>query len=101
MIFPTNSKKVIDKKPPVVAVKKRVRVRRRVRPPRRRIVRTQYYVQAAIPERAWLKSAKGSTITVSVGSKLPGYGAVVHIDPLAGVVITSSGRKIKYSPNDS
>src|SRR3990167_10257229 len=38
-----------------------------------------YFVDAVIPGRAWLKGADGSTVTVAVGTVLPGYGAVLSI----------------------
>jgi intracellular multiplication protein IcmG len=60
------------------------------------IPRPIYYVQAMIPGRAWLLLPDGTTMTVSVGSKLPGYGTVQTIDPVRGVVITSSGAIIRY-----
>lgn len=88
----TLNKRLTPKKPPVV-VKKRLR-KRRIQPP------MQYYVQAAIPGRAWLKSEKGTTITVGIGSKLYGYGTIRKIDPSTGVVETSSGRIMKYNPDD-
>jgi len=56
----------------------------------------QYYVQAVIPGRAWLKDPKGATITVGRGDSVPGYGRVEFIEPNSGTVITSSGRRIRY-----
>lgn len=51
----------------------------------------QYFVDAVIPGRAWLKAIDGSTITVALGQKVPGYGVVTLIDPYSGVVKTSTG----------
>lgn len=64
------------------------------------IRRDVYSVQAIIPGRAWLISSKGSTITVGIGSSIPGYGKVVAIDPSGGQVVMGTGSVIKYSPND-
>lgn len=50
-----------------------------------------YFVDAVIPGRAWLKGADGTTVTVAVGDKLPGYGKVTNINPYSGVVMTEGG----------
>lgn len=55
-----------------------------------------YQLQAALPGRAWLIRSDGSTTTVSLGDKIPGYGTVILIDPDAGMIQTSSGAIIKY-----
>lgn len=60
-----------------------------------------YYIQAAIPGRAWLKSTKGITITVVEGTMVKGYGRVKVIDPHQGQVVLSSGRVIKFSASDT
>lgn len=52
----------------------------------------RYFVEAVIPGRAWLKAKDGSTVTVAVGDKLPGYGKILSINPYSGVVMTSQGR---------
>lgn len=51
----------------------------------------RYFVDAVIPGRAWLKGADGSTLTVTVGDTLPGYGKVLSINPYSGQVVTSKG----------
>jgi hypothetical protein len=51
-----------------------------------------YNVQAVVPGRAWLMNDAGKSVTVAVGDKLPGFGVVVDIDALNGVVVTSSGK---------
>lgn len=56
----------------------------------------QYTVEAVVPQRAWLQTADGSTITVMVGDDIPDLGAVVSIDPYSGNVTTASGTVIKY-----
>lgn len=61
----------------------------------------QYYLQAVIPGRAWLRSSDGDTFTVSQGTSLPQYGVVRYIDALHGRVLTSSGQVIKFSQADS
>lgn len=60
-----------------------------------------YYIQAIIPGRAWLIAANGSTITVREGTEVAGYGVVKLIDPNQGRVVTSSGRVIRFSQQDS
>ncbi|MFN7098565.1 MAG: hypothetical protein ACK4PR_13580, partial [Gammaproteobacteria bacterium] len=55
-----------------------------------------YYVQAIIPGRAWLKNSSGQIITVAPGDPVPGYGTVTNIDAQNGVVTTSSGTKIVF-----
>lgn len=50
-----------------------------------------YFVDAVIPGRAWLKGEDGTTVTVAVGDKLPGYGTITEINPYSGVVMTSKG----------
>lgn len=61
----------------------------------------RYYLQAIIPGRAWLIGSNGSTITVREGTKINGYGVVKLIDSIQGLVVTSSGRVIKFSQEDS
>lgn len=51
----------------------------------------KYFVEAVIPGRAWLKAEDGSTVTVSVGDNLPGYGKVLSINPYDGIVTTQEG----------
>lgn len=67
----------------------------------RYVPRPLYFVKAIIPNRAWLAVAGGNSITVSVGDTLPGYGAIVEINPQLGTITTSSGAIIGYSPDDS
>ncbi len=76
--------------------------------PVRRIVRLQqvnqqviYYINAVIPGRAWLIGSNGSTLTVREGTKIAGYGIVKLIDSMQGRVLTSSGRVIRFSQEDS
>jgi hypothetical protein len=56
----------------------------------------QYTVEAVVPQRAWLQTGDGSTVTVMIGDDIPGLGAVVSIDPYSGNVTTASGTVIKY-----
>ena len=60
-----------------------------------------YYIQAVIPGRAWLVSTNGATITVREGTSVPGYGVVKLIDAAQGRVLTSSGRIIAFSQQDT
>lgn len=60
-----------------------------------------YYIQAVIPGRAWLIAQNGSTITVREGTPVAGYGVVKLIDSKQGKIITSSGRVIRFSQQDS
>lgn len=56
----------------------------------------QYTTQAVVPQRAWVQTSDGNTITVTIGETLPGLGAVIAIDPYTGNVTTASGTVIKY-----
>ncbi len=60
-----------------------------------------YYIKAVIPGRAWLIAANGSTLTVSEGTNIKGYGMVKLIDSTQGRILTSSGRVIRFSQQDS
>ncbi len=59
-----------------------------------------YHVYAIIPNRAWLRDAKGNTITVRPGSYLPRMGSVVAIDSAAGTVTMENGVKIGFALYD-
>lgn len=61
----------------------------------------KYFIQAAIPGRAWLIATNGSTLTVREGTVIAGLGMVTLIDPRQGRVLTSSGYTIRFSPADS
>lgn len=60
-----------------------------------------YHIQALIPGRAWLNATNGSTLTVSEGSYISGYGTVKLIDPAEGIVLTSSGKRITFKHQDN
>jgi intracellular multiplication protein IcmG len=60
-----------------------------------------YYINAVIPGRAWLIGTNGSTLTVREGTKIAGYGVVKLIDSMEGRILTSSGRVIRFSQDDS
>lgn len=60
-----------------------------------------YNIQAVIPGRAWLIGSNGSILTVREGIRIRGYGLVQLIDPMQGRVVTSSGKVIRFSPEDS
>lgn len=94
----------LQKKVDELSQPKRVEAARpvmRYRPLHRKLVRPiTFYVKAMIPGRAWLRNRNGATITVRSGSILQGYGRVLSIDLRQGIVTTSSGRVINYSPED-
>ncbi len=87
----------------LAALKMRLRPKPVSRPAAARVVRKPvvYNIQALIPGRAWLIASNGSTITVSEGSSVPGYGSVKLIDPVQGLILTSSGRMIRFSQQDN
>lgn len=62
---------------------------------------TAYYLKALVPGRAWLQSKAGSTTTVTIGDRLPGYGIIQMISPEQGIVTTSSGAIIQHGPRDN
>lgn len=78
-------------KQPVRHPSHEVREKRELPPPR-----PPYYLEAALPGRAWLMRRDGVSVTIALGDKIPGYGVVVTIDPNEGFVQTSSGAIIKY-----
>lgn len=59
-----------------------------------------FHLRAVLPDRAWISSNTGQTMSVTIGDRVQGYGIVQSIDVRDGVVKTSSGRKIEYGPND-
>ncbi|MDP1573959.1 MAG: hypothetical protein Q8L78_03370 [Coxiellaceae bacterium] len=59
-----------------------------------------FYLRAVVPDRAWVMTGSGETVSVSVGDSLDQYGTIQSIDPVYGVIQTSSGRKITYGSND-
>ncbi len=64
-------------------------------------LRKQYFVQAVVPGRAWLRGADGTARTISIGETLPGYGKIRTIDPYSGTVTTSTGVKLYYGLNEN
>lgn len=64
---------------------------------RRGVKGVTYEVQAVIPGRAWLIGSNGTTITVSEGSRISGYGIVKLIDANQGRVVMSSGKVLRFS----
>lgn len=59
-----------------------------------------YHLRAVLPDRAWITSNTGKTISVTVGDNVSQYGTVRVIDAQQGIVETSSGRRIVYGRND-
>lgn len=52
-------------------------------------------IHAIIPGRVWLRASDGSTLTVTMGDVIPGYGKVMVIDAPSSTVVTSSGVVIR------
>lgn len=59
-----------------------------------------YHLRAVLPDRAWIMSSTGETLSVTIGDEINHYGVVRSIDPTGGSIETSSGRKITYGSND-
>lgn len=59
-----------------------------------------YSIHALVNGRAWIISSDGLSRSVTVGDTIQGYGTVSEIDPNRGIVITSSGKVIRYGTND-
>lgn len=62
--------------------------------------RIVYHLRAVVPDRAWITTGNGQTLTVTVGDPVSGYGKVTAIDSQQGLIMTTSGRKIQYGSND-
>ena len=62
--------------------------------------RIVYHLRAVVPDRAWISSGNGQTVSVTIGDRVPGYGNVRAIDAENGTIMTTSGRTIKYGRND-
>jgi len=60
-----------------------------------------YHIKAIIPGRAWVKSSEGLSQSITVGDSVPNYGKIKIIDPDHGMILTSSGKLIRYGENDS
>lgn len=83
----------------LMAKAKPTKVRRAIRYPAYQNL--EFNIQAVIPGRAWLIATNGSTLTVREGTRIQGYGVVKLIDSIQGRVLTSSGRVIRFSQEDS
>lgn len=55
-----------------------------------------YQLRAVVPGRAWIVASDGQSQSVAVGDHVQQYGVVQTIDADAGVVITTSGKTIKF-----
>lgn len=55
-----------------------------------------FQLRAVVPGRAWIVGSDGQSHSVAVGDPVPPYGTVQSIDADAGVVITTSGKTIKF-----
>ncbi len=56
-----------------------------------------FQLRAVVPGRAWIVGSDGQSQSVAVGDHVDQYGTVQSIDADAGVVITTSGKTIKFS----
>lgn len=65
--------------------------------PGKRIV---FHLRAVVPDRAWITTNTGETMSVTVGDRIEQYGTVSAIDAGRGIIETSTGRTIKYGQND-
>jgi hypothetical protein len=73
--------------------------------PQKQVVETKpvvklqtFLLQAVIEGRAWIRDVNDlkRTMTVAVGDSIPTYGKVVSINPVDGILLTSSGRSIQF-----
>ena len=55
-----------------------------------------FQIRAVVPGRAWIVGSDGQSQSVAVGDHVPQYGSVQSIDADAGVVLTTSGKTIKF-----
>jgi intracellular multiplication protein IcmG len=55
-----------------------------------------FQLRAVVPGRAWIVGSDGRSLSVAIGDQVPQYGSVQSIDADAGVVITTSGKNIKF-----
>ena len=55
-----------------------------------------YQLRAVVPGRAWIVASDGQSQSVAVGDHVQQYGVVQSIDADAGVIITTSGKTIKF-----
>lgn len=55
-----------------------------------------YHVRAIQPGIAWLKATDGKEIIVRKGDRIKNYGRVKMIDPIKGIVATSTGAVFEY-----
>jgi len=61
-----------------------------------------YYIKAVVPGRAWLTNPDNDqVVSVHVGDKLATYGVIRDIDSNSGLIMTSSGRPIRFGRDDS
>ena len=59
-----------------------------------------FHLRAVLPDRAWISSDHGKSLSITIGDQVPTYGTIKSIDAKNGVIETSSGRKIVYGSND-
>lgn len=57
-----------------------------------------FQLRAVVPGRAWVVGSDGQSLSVAVGDSIPQYGSVQNINADEGVVLTTSGKTIRFSP---
>lgn len=55
-----------------------------------------FQLRAVVPGRAWIVGSDGRSLSVAIGDQIPQYGSVQSIDADTGVIITTSGKTIKF-----
>ncbi len=56
-----------------------------------------FQLRAIVPGRAWVVGSDGQSISAAVGDTIPQYGTVQNINADEGVVLTTSGKTIRFS----
>jgi cell division protein FtsB len=59
-----------------------------------------YYLRAMVHNRAWLEGSNGLNSTVTIGSKIKGYGRVQSMDTANGKITMSTGKVITFPASD-
>ncbi len=55
-----------------------------------------FQLRAVVPGRAWIVASDGQSQSVAVGDHVPQYGTVQSINADEGIVITTSGKNIRF-----
>ncbi len=56
-----------------------------------------FQLRAVVPGRAWVVGSDGQSLSVAIGDQIPQYGAVQTINADEGVVLTTSGKTVRFS----